>query len=56
MFRELGTPADKKMEMAVPNAGSHVIGSYIKSKDYKTVEEACSKFATDILQLRPISH
>jgi len=55
MFRELGTPADKKMEMAVPNAGSHVIGCYIKSKDYKTVEEACSKFATDILQLKPVS-
>ena len=55
MFRELGTPADKKMEVAIPNAGSHVIGSFIKSKDYKTVEEACSRFATEILQLKPVN-
>ena len=52
MFRELGTPAAKKMEVPVPNAGAHVIGSYIKSKDYKTVEEACDKFAVDILHLK----
>jgi len=55
MFRELGTPADKKMEIAIPNAGAHVIGSYIKSKDYKSVEEACDKFATDILKLKPVN-
>lgn len=54
MFRELGTPDDKKMEVAIPNAGAHVIGSYIKSKDYKSVEEACNRFAEDILKLKPV--
>lgn len=55
MFRELGTPADKKMEMAIPNAGDHVLGSSIKSKDYKSVEEACYKFAEDILKMKPVN-
>jgi esterase/lipase len=54
MFRELGTPADKKMEVPVPNAGNHVIGSFIKSRDYKTVEDACDKFAVDILKMKPV--
>jgi len=55
MFRELGTAADKKREVAIPNAGNHVIGSYIKSKDYKSVEEACDKFAIEVLQLKPVN-
>lgn len=54
MFRDLGTPADKKREIPVPNAGDHVISSFITSKDYKTVEEGCEKFAVDILQLKPV--
>jgi esterase/lipase len=55
MFRGLGTPPQQKMEMAIPNAESHVIGSYIRSKDYKSVEEACNKFATTILKLTPVN-
>jgi len=51
MFRQLGTPDSLKREMAVPNAGAHVIGSYIKSKDVKTVETACEKFGLEILHL-----
>ncbi len=54
MFRGLGTVPDQKKEMAKPNAGNHLIGSYIRSKDYKSVEEACEKFATDILKLTPV--
>lgn len=52
MFRNLGTPADQKREIPIPNAGDHVMGSYIKSKDYKTVEKECEKFAIDILHLK----
>ena len=55
MFRGLGTPADQKVEMAIPNADNHVIGSSIRSKDYKSVEEACDKFAIDILKLTPVN-
>lgn len=52
MFRQLGTPGPLKREMAIPAANAHVIGSYIKSKDVKTVEEACEKFAIEVLKLR----
>lgn len=53
MFAQLGTPPDKKREMALPNAGDHVIGSYIKSKDLHGVEMEIEKFAKEILQLKP---
>lgn len=51
MFRQLGTPDGLKKEVAVPNAGEHVIGSYIKSKDVKTVIDECEKFGKEILHL-----
>ncbi|MBI5858900.1 MAG: alpha/beta hydrolase [Sphingobacteriales bacterium] len=51
MFTQLGTPDNLKREVAVPNAGDHVIGSYIKSKDFKPVEDECEKFAREILHL-----
>lgn len=51
MFKQLGTPENLKKEMAVPNAGDHVIGSYIKSKDHQTVLAECEKFAIDILKM-----
>jgi esterase/lipase len=52
MFRQLGTTDSLKREIAVPNAGEHVIGSYIKSKDVETVLNECEKFGTEILQLK----
>lgn len=51
MFRQLGTPDSLKREVAVPGAGEHVIGSYIKSKDVKTVLDECEKFGKEILHL-----
>lgn len=51
MFHQLGTPGNLKREMAVPEAGDHVIGSYIKSKDIATVEKQCEKFGEEILHL-----
>jgi len=44
MFDQLGTPADKKVKEAIPNAGTHVIGSYIRSKDLLSVQTAIEKF------------
>lgn len=55
MFREIGTPINQKMEIPVPDAGDHVIGSSIKSKDYKNVEEACYKFAEAVLKMKPVN-
>jgi esterase/lipase len=51
MFHQLATTADQKRLIAVPQAGDHVIGCYIKSKDVKTVEEECTKFGVEILKL-----
>ncbi len=49
MFAEISTPQDKKRAVAIPSAGNHVIGSYIKSKDVKAVEDETLKFADEIL-------
>ena len=53
MFRQLGTPDSLKREKAIPGAGDHVIGSHIKSKDIKSVTEACRRFGEEILRLSP---
>lgn len=52
MFAQLGTPENLKRQVAIPNAGDHVIGSYIKSKDLQTVEEECDKFAEEVLKMK----
>lgn len=54
MFSQLGTPDSLKRQVPIPNAGDHVIGSYIKSKDFQTVEQECVKFADEILKLKPV--
>lgn len=51
MFTQLGTPDSLKRQVAIPNAGDHVIGSYVKSKDIQAVQEECEKFAIEILHL-----
>jgi pimeloyl-ACP methyl ester carboxylesterase len=54
MNKELGTPDDMKVEKAIPNAGVHVIGSKLTSKDLPTVEQAIDEFATGKLKMTPI--
>ena len=51
MFDELGTPQELKEKIAFPNAGAHVIASYIRSKDWQGVERETDKFLTDIVKL-----
>jgi esterase/lipase len=51
MFRQLSTPDSLKRMIPIPNAGDHVIGSYIKSKDIEAVQDECEKFASAILKL-----
>ncbi|MBA4166314.1 MAG: alpha/beta hydrolase [Chitinophagaceae bacterium] len=51
MFTELGTPASKKRSVAMPKAGNHVLGSYIKSKDVEGVTAEIEKFMTEILKM-----
>lgn len=51
MFAALGTPADKKRAVAIPEAGDHVIGSSIKSHDVASVEKEIDRFAVGVLGL-----
>ncbi len=51
MFIQISTPVNLKRQVSIPNAGDHVIGSYIKSKDVQTVEDECEKFAIEVLKL-----
>lgn len=52
MFEQLGTPAAQKRSIAVPNAGDHVIGSYIRSKDIPGVEKHIEQFMTQVLGIQ----
>jgi esterase/lipase len=51
MFDELGTPASLKEKMAFPETGEHVIASYIRSKDWQSVERETDKFFAEIVKL-----
>ncbi len=51
MFTELGTPGNLKKSVAIPKAGNHVLGSYIKSNDIEGVEKAIEDFITDVLKI-----
>jgi esterase/lipase len=52
MNEELGTPSDMKEAIAFPNAGAHVIGSDLASKDVEGVYQAIEKFATGKLKMQ----
>ncbi len=52
MFGQLGTAESLKRQVAIPEAGDHIIGSYVRSKDLRTVEDECQKFAVEVLKLK----
>jgi hypothetical protein len=51
MNKQLSTPADIKETIAIPNAGGHVLGSPLISKDVPAVEAAVEKFAIEKLKM-----
>ncbi|MCZ4225163.1 alpha/beta hydrolase [Pedobacter rhodius] len=51
MFDELGTSADIKRKIAIPNGENHVLGSYITSKDLPSVETAIDNFVWNVLKI-----
>ncbi len=53
MNEELATPADMKEAIAFPNAGAHVIGSDLASKDVEGVYKAIEKFSVEKLRMNP---
>lgn len=54
MNEQLGTPDSLKVAVPVPNAGFHVMGSYLVSKDLETVSAEAKKFAIEKLGMKPI--
>ena len=56
MFEELGTPANQKRAVAMPNTGHHVIGSWIKSKDVAGVEREITRFMQDVLKIDSLTN
>ncbi|HRP56773.1 alpha/beta hydrolase [Agriterribacter sp.] len=55
MFDELGTAKNNKVKQSMPNAGNHVLGSYIKSKDLLGVQQAVESFMERKLHLNKAS-
>jgi esterase/lipase len=49
MMQQIATPSNLKMEMAIPNAGNHVLASPIVSKDIVSVEQATAKFMKEVI-------
>lgn len=54
MFDELGTPADQKRAVAMPNTGNHVMGSWIKSHDVEGVKSEIAHFMQGVLGVNAI--
>jgi esterase/lipase len=51
MFGELGTPEELKEKKAFPLAAAHVIASYIRSKDWQSVEKETDNFLAEKVKL-----
>jgi hypothetical protein len=51
MFSQLNTPDSLKRQVALPNVGNHVMGSWVKSKDLNGVQLACEDFARTTLHI-----
>jgi esterase/lipase len=51
MNKQLGTPDVLKETIAIPNAGAHVLGSPLVSKDVLSVEAGVEKFALEKLKM-----
>jgi esterase/lipase len=56
MFSQLGTPDSLKQQIALPEAGTHTIGSQLFSKSWLEVEKTSFVFAEEKLHLVPINN
>jgi pimeloyl-ACP methyl ester carboxylesterase len=55
MNKELGTPDSLKEAIAIPNAGAHVIGSYLVSRDLQAVQREAERFAMEKLHMKKVN-
>lgn len=52
MHEQLGTPENLRKQIAIPNAGAHVIGGAMASKDVEGVYLEMEKFAIEVLGIK----
>lgn len=53
-YDQIGTPTDQKHKVAFPNAGHHVISSYLMNKNIDEVANETNQWAEKVLGLKPI--
>jgi len=51
MFAQISTPDSLKRQVALPDVGEHVMGSYVKSKELESVKAEVERFAKEILKM-----
>lgn len=51
MFDQVNTPATLKKMVPIPNAGNHVLGSPIQSKDIISVEKEAARFLMEVMKV-----
>jgi esterase/lipase len=56
MFEAVGTPANLKRMVPIPEAGNHVLASPIQSNDIISVEKETALFLERIVQLKNVMH
>lgn len=56
MFEAVGTPANLKRMIPIPEAGNHVLASPIQSNDIVSVEKETALFLEQIVQLKKVIH
>lgn len=54
MYDQLGVREGMKRKVAFPNAGNHVMTSYITSKDLESVKKETMKFLEEVIKLKPL--
>jgi len=55
MYNDLGVGDSLKRKQAMPDAGSHIIGSYIQSHDVEGVQREIEKFMVGVLKMKKAS-
>ena len=55
MFEQLGTPENQKVKVAFPDAGDHVIASYLTSKSVDEVHLETREFFEEVLKIKPVT-
>lgn len=56
MYNELGVADSLKRKQAMPDAASHIIGSYIQSHDVEGVHKEIEKFMVSVLHIKEVKN